>query len=64
MKFAPVTVAPETWPPLARMLKYQKRRGIHKGSALPLWRLRQRCHIEHCIWEAETFTALVFEKGF
>jgi len=35
MKFAPIAAVPETWPPLARMLKYQKSAGFLRVARYP-----------------------------
>jgi len=35
MKLAPIAAAPETWPPLARMLKYQKSAGFLRVARYP-----------------------------
>jgi len=49
MKFAPVTLAPETWPPLDWILMFEKAGDFQGWCHPPLKRFGLRCCIEHLI---------------
>jgi len=56
-----ITVAPETWPPLDWILRFEKALDC-KGTRLRSFaRFGLRSHIKHCIWRTENYTVLIFK---